>query len=145
MFQRLANLLGRILPHKAMEFLASLSSSRRILFFICAFTVGWIFINWIIPHPLDDPRTGYPLLVLAFTIYFGIVEGVMKVKQAEDAAVQLSRDLLIAEQTTTILGLIKEVRDLTTKSSENDANMLLFATTFEALAQRILDKLGVKK
>ena len=64
-------------------------SSNKILFAgLIVLTIWWLTYNYFAPKPFDDYRRGYVLLVLWYTIVFGIWEGAQKVVQA----VQIKRD-----------------------------------------------------
>ena len=52
--------------------------------YILSATLIWIAWNRFSPiERFDEPFQGYPNLVFIYTIYFGLVEGIMKVVQAQ--------------------------------------------------------------
>jgi hypothetical protein len=138
----LSSLVSRVLPQKLIDWLAHASSSRHFLMLIVVLTVGWLAVNRLVPHPVDDWRTGYPLLVLAFTIYFGIVEGVMKVVQAEDSARQRKSDQLVAQQTQTILAMTQEMRRVVKRGAKNEENLIVMAQAIRDSGIKTLDELN---
>jgi len=138
-------MIGRVIPQKIIDAMAHASSSRRFLLLITVLTAGWLVVNRLLPNPFDDWRTGYPLLVLGFTVYFGLVEGVMKVVQAEQTQREEVRATAIATQTFQIFELSQELREYAKRAEKGQADMIALATGFQKIANKILDKIEVPK
>lgn len=117
----------RALPEAIIAALSHASSSARLLFGIAAGTFAWLLFNRLSAHPFDDWRTGFPLLILFYTVYFGLVEGVVKVVQRE----QVQREQARSEQ----------LFEITKGLKANADDTLEIAKTIRRLGMKILDHL----
>ncbi len=121
-------------------------SSNKILFAgLIVLTIWWLTYNYFAPKPFDDYRRGYVLLVLWYTIVFGIWEGAQKVVQA----VQMKRDhhmqdlmlqgIAVSQQSLdSIAELVVAIREELDRAVERDEIESEQTKTLAALVERLL-------
>ncbi|MHB1798060.1 MAG: hypothetical protein ACYCUI_07110 [Vulcanimicrobiaceae bacterium] len=121
-------------------------SSNKILFAgLIVLTVWWLSYNYFAPRPFDDYRHGYVLLVLWYTIVFGIWEGAQKVVQA----VQMKRDhhmqdlmlkgIAVSQQSLeSISELVVAIREELDRAAERDEVESEQTKTLATLVERLL-------
>ncbi len=127
------------------EAVSHISSNKPLFVVILLGSAWWMLYNGFARHPFDSPGSGYPLLILIYTIVFGLYEGAMKIVQAAQVrrddharAIQMQTLESIEVLATDIRAELDHARDRDVGAAQRDEVLI-------ALCNRMLDYVAKKK
>lgn len=150
------SLKERFNPERLLESFQRLISSPAWALGVIVITVVFMASQYVVPKPIDDPKTGFTYTVLAYTLLSLWVENFQKMSTREQAEKDEERDRLQQErdekfQTTMALSAtaqavaLEAVKSLSTQVRDQQTIMLATVGASNELMEKILDQIEVDK